>query len=101
MKTAQVEQDKIVIKKTADIKLEGRKGAIVKVRGCGLCGSDIVKFREKLVPDGAVLGHEIVAEIYEIDSDTNFKKLSEINLELVIISSIVTGSDLTLSISLG
>ena len=74
MKTAQVEQDKIVIKEAADIKLEGRKGAIVKVRGCGLCGSDIVKFREKLVPDGAVLGHEIVADIYEIDSDTNFKK---------------------------
>ena len=74
MKTAQVQQDKIVIKETEDIKLSGRKGAIVKVLGCGLCGSDIVKFREKIVHDGAVLGHEIVAIIEEIDSETKFKK---------------------------
>lgn len=74
MKAAQVEQDKIVVNDVENISLNGRKGAIVKLRGCGLCGSDIVKFREKLVSDGAVLGHEIVADIYEIDSDTNFKK---------------------------
>ena len=74
MKTAQVNQDKIVIKDIEDIKLDGRKGAIVKVLGCGLCGSDIVKFREKIVHDGAVLGHEIVAIINEIDSNTSFKK---------------------------
>ena len=74
MKTAQVENDKIVIKTVEDIKLDGRKGAIVRVLGCGLCGSDIVKFREKIVHNGAVLGHEIVAVIDEIDSETNFKK---------------------------
>lgn len=74
MKTAQVNDEKIVVKEVDDIKLEGRKGAIVKVLGCGLCGSDIVKFREKIVHDGAVLGHEIVAIIEDIDSDTEFKK---------------------------
>lgn len=74
MKAAEVLQDKIVIKKREDIKLDGRKGAIVKVLGCGLCGSDIVKFRHKIVKDGAVLGHEIVAEILEINSNTKFKQ---------------------------
>ena len=74
MKTAQVCGDKIVIKEMKDIVLEGKKGAIVKVLGCGLCGSDIVKFKHKTVPDGTVLGHEIVAEIIEINTDTNFKK---------------------------
>lgn len=74
MKTAQVENEKIVVKEVEDIKLDGRKGAIVKVLGCGLCGSDIVKFREKIVHNGAVLGHEIVAIIDEINSETNFKK---------------------------
>ena len=74
MKTAQVEQDKIVVKEVENIKLDGRKGAIVRVLGCGLCGSDIVKFRERIVKDGAVLGHEIVAVIHEIDSDTKFKQ---------------------------
>lgn len=73
MKTAQVQGEKIVIKEVEDIRLDGRKGAIVKVLGCGLCGSDIVKFREKIVHDGAVLGHEIVAIIDEIDSGTSFK----------------------------
>ena len=73
MKTAQVEGNKIVTKEADNIKLDGRKGAIVKVLGCGLCGSDIVKFREKIVKDGAVLGHEIVAKIVSIDSETSFK----------------------------
>ncbi|MBR1373210.1 alcohol dehydrogenase catalytic domain-containing protein [bacterium] len=73
MKTAQVESDKIIIKESEDIKLDGLKGAIVKVIGCGLCGSDIVKFREKIVHNGSVLGHEIVAEILKINSDTDFK----------------------------
>lgn len=74
MKTAQVNGEKIVTKEMKDIALDGRKGAIVKVLGCGLCGSDIVKFREKIVHDGAVLGHEIVAVIEDINSDTSFKK---------------------------
>ena len=74
MKTAQVSGENIVIKSISDIKLDNRKGAIVRVLGCGLCGSDIVKFKHNLVEDGAVLGHEIVAVIEEIDSDTNFIK---------------------------
>ncbi len=73
MKTAIVSNEQIIINETEDIKLDGRKGAIVKVLGCGLCGSDIVKFKHKIVKDGAVLGHEIVAVIDEIDSDTDFK----------------------------
>lgn len=73
MKTAQVNGEKIVIKDADDMKLDGRKGAVVKVLGCGLCGSDIVKFKHKIVHDGAVLGHEIVGVIEEIDSDTDFK----------------------------
>lgn len=73
MKTAQVNGEKIVIKEIDDMKLNGRKGAIVRVLGCGLCGSDIVKFKHKIVHDGAVLGHEIVAVVEEIDSETDFK----------------------------
>ena len=73
MKTAQINGEKIVIKEIEDIKL-AEKGAIVKVLGCGLCGSDIVKFKQKIAPDGTVLGHEIVGIIEEIDSDTEFKK---------------------------
>lgn len=73
MKIAVIDNDKITVKNSTDIELEGRKGAVVKVLGSGLCGSDIVKFREHISGNGTVLGHEIVAQIKEINSDTNFK----------------------------
>ena len=73
MKVAQVLEDKMGIKEVPDEELNGRKGALVKVLGCGLCGSDIIKFEYKTVPAGTVLGHEIVARVLEINSDTDFK----------------------------
>lgn len=73
MKIAVIEKEHIVVKNVDKITLGDRKGAIVKVLGCGLCGSDIVKFREHISKEGTVLGHEIVAEIVEINSDTKFK----------------------------
>ena len=78
MKIAVINKGKIVVKETPDIELNGSEGAIVKVLGCGLCGSDIVKFIHKISKDGTVLGHEIVAEIVEINSKTNFKIGDEI-----------------------
>lgn len=73
MKIAVIDNDKISTRNIEDVKLNGRKGAVVEVLGCGLCGSDIVKFREKLSKNGTVLGHEIVARIVEINSDTDFQ----------------------------
>lgn len=78
MKIAVIDNEKIIVKNVEDIKLNSRKGAIVKVLGCGLCGSDIVKFVHKISKDGTVLGHEIVVEIVDIDSDTDFKIGDEI-----------------------
>lgn len=74
MKIAVIENNQIITKTVDDLTLNGRRGAIVEVLGCGLCGSDIVKFREHISKDGTVLGHEIVAQIKEIDSETEFKK---------------------------
>lgn len=73
MKTAVIENDKIVVKHAPNLNLADKKGALVKVLGCGLCGSDIVKFLHKISKNGTVLGHEIVAQIVEINSETNFK----------------------------
>ena len=74
MRAAEIENDIIIVKEREDETLNNRKGAIVKVLGCGLCGSDIVKLKQRLVKNGTVLGHEIVAQIVEIDSETDFKK---------------------------
>lgn len=73
MKTAIIDNEKIVIEETETVTLCEKKGAIVKVLGCGLCGSDIVKLVHKISPNGTVLGHEIVAQIVEINSAAEFK----------------------------
>ena len=73
MKSAQIENNKIIIKEIEDLKLLNKRGAIIKVIGCGLCGSDIVKFKHNIAKNGDVLGHEIVGFIEEINSDTNFQ----------------------------
>ena len=66
MKTAVAENQKISIQERPKPTLSeyNNEGAIIKVLGCGLCGSDIVKF----LHDGTekVLGHEVVGEIIEI-----------------------------------
>lgn len=74
MKVAELKNNTIITVEREDEALNNRKGALVKVFGCGLCGSDIVKLKQHLVKDGTVLGHEIVAQIVDIDSDTPFKK---------------------------
>ncbi len=65
MKAAFAENQQIVIKDIEKPVLENR-GAIIKVLGCGLCGSDIVKFNHGV--SGKVLGHEVVGEVVEIDN---------------------------------
>ena len=49
------------------------KGAIIKIIGCGLCGSDIVKLLHGTHID-KVLGHEVLGVIEEINTKTKFKK---------------------------
>ena len=73
MKTSQIKNGVMVTAEVEDEKLNNRHGAVLKVLGCGLCGSDIVKLKQNLKKDGTVLGHEIVGEIVEINSDTSFK----------------------------
>ena len=63
MKIAIIDNDKIITKQVEDEKLNGRKGAIVKVLGCGLCGSDIVKFVHKISKNGTVLGMKLLPKL--------------------------------------
>jgi len=74
MKVASKFNNEFVINNVPEVVLDGREGAILKILGCGLCGSDIIKLDNEKVANGAVLGHEIVGEILEINSNTNFRK---------------------------
>lgn len=66
MKVAISENQKISIVDKSQPTLSdfNNEGAIVKVLGCGLCGSDIVKFLHD--SNEKVLGHEVVGEIVDI-----------------------------------
>lgn len=46
----------------------GSDEALLKLDVCGICGSDLVKIKNDLVPPGAVLGHEVVGTIIEVGS---------------------------------
>ena len=82
MKIACVKDDKIIIGTASKPSINNKLGAIIKTLGCGLCGSDIVKFKQKSIKEGSVLGHEIVGEIVEIHSKTDFKIGDKVNLYL-------------------
>ncbi len=71
MKTAIIENNKLKIIEKETIELT-QKGAIVKVLGCGLCGSDIVKLKSSN-NEGLVLGHEVVGIITQINSNVDFQ----------------------------
>ena len=74
MRAAVLQDNKFTIEnRPCPILDEYGEGAIIKVIGCGLCGSDIVKIRNGQAKDGDVLGHEVVGEIVEINSKTNFE----------------------------
>ncbi len=75
MKSAVLKDLKVSIVETKKPHLDS-KGAIIKVLGCGLCGSDIVKIKHatKENESNIKLGHEVVGEIIEIDTNTSYKK---------------------------
>lgn len=74
MRAAVLENNKFVIKDVEKPSLEQYKtGAVVKVIGCGLCGSDMVKIYSGLAKDGDILGHEVVGEIVELNTNTSFQ----------------------------
>lgn len=74
MKTVQLINNKLEIKEIPFFDDNfNLKGAIVKVIGCGLCGSDIVKIKHFTSANNSTIGHEVVGEIVEINSETNFK----------------------------
>ncbi len=69
MKSAILKNGKVEIIETKIPALTA-PGAIIKVIACGLCGSDIVKIKHSAQnPDAKiVLGHEVVGEIVEINT---------------------------------
>ena len=70
----------------------GRGEIRVRLRACGLCGTDLFKLANATVPDGTVLGHELVGTVdaagpgvvsFQVgDRDSAGKLLAEIRARL-------------------
>jgi len=56
-----------------EIETHSENECLIKVRGCGVCGSDLLKLERSLVKEGTVLGHEMVGEIYKISDQLSEK----------------------------
>ena len=50
-----------------------KQSCLIKVLGCGVCGSDLLKLERALVKPNTVLGHEMVGEISEINETLSKK----------------------------
>ncbi len=44
---------------------------VVRVAACGICGTDHMYYRSRLLPDGATLGHEFAGTVEEIGAGVN------------------------------
>ena len=78
MKSAKLFNGKVEIIETPKPTLNSN-GAIIKVLGCGLCGSDLVKIKHATKENESkiVLGHEVVGVIDEINTDINGFKVGD------------------------
>jgi L-iditol 2-dehydrogenase len=48
-------------------------GALIAIRGCGICGSDLDKLLNRNLEDGVVLGHEVVGEISKLSEEARLR----------------------------
>ncbi len=73
----------------------GPDDALVKVHYCGICGSDIVNFRDKLYQTPIIMGHELSGEIVELGENIHdFKegdKVVGVNVKLKLTSKQLLG----------
>jgi L-iditol 2-dehydrogenase len=50
---------------------------ILRVDSCGICGTDLLKFRQQSVSDGTVLGHEVVGTVADRGQDVRKFELGD------------------------
>ncbi|MCP4899120.1 MAG: alcohol dehydrogenase catalytic domain-containing protein [bacterium] len=65
MKVAACDDDGSVRIVERDVPSPARGELLLRLRWCGLCGTDLFKLNNKLPAAGTVLGHEIVGEVVE------------------------------------
>ena len=76
MKAVIIEDEKKVVLGEVDAPVRKKGEALIRVKACGICGSDVSSYRIKnpQYPYPLIIGHETAGEIMEIDeNDRNLK----------------------------
>ena len=55
----------------------GPRDALVRIRACGICGSDLLLNLEKKTPDVTPTGHEVTGEIVEVGEDADPSRIGQ------------------------
>ncbi len=82
MKAAVLESVRNMVVKDVETPETDEKSVLLRVRSCGICGSDLKFFSygDRIKSFPVVLGHEIAGEVAEAGSSTGFRKGDEIAL---------------------
>lgn len=65
MRAAILSDGRFSVERVPDPELEP-KSVILSVSACGLCGTDHSIYQRRLLPDGAILGHELAGTVVEV-----------------------------------
>ncbi len=66
MRVAALDADGGAVIEERSVPDAGKGEILLKVRSCGVCGTDLYKIANRTVPPGTVLGHELVGSIIAI-----------------------------------
>lgn len=69
MRAALIADDSRIVPATTSVPALPVKGALLRVIGCSICGSDLDKIVHRKATEGTVLGHEVVGHIIELAPD--------------------------------
>ncbi len=77
MKVASLQADGQILIEERPVPALGEKDALLKVKACGLCGTDIMKVQRRSAASGTVLGHEVAGDIVAIGSQVTAFKVGD------------------------
>ncbi|MDD1777780.1 MAG: alcohol dehydrogenase catalytic domain-containing protein, partial [Candidatus Helarchaeota archaeon] len=69
----------------------GPNDALVRVRYCGICGSDVTNYKGKLYQTPIVMGHEFVGEVVELGEILTDFKMGEMVLGINVKLDVLEG----------
>lgn len=80
MQAALFEPGRQVVMREVNIPAPERGGALLRVRACGICGSDLHTLRGDRSPN-MWLGHEIAAEVLDVNGNTELRSGDHVAVE--------------------